>query len=146
MKDKKIIITSGFFNPIHIGHINLIKGAKELGDFLIVIVNNDNQVKVKGSIEFMPEQERAEIVKALGCVDEVFLSIDSDGSVAKSLEAIALKFSTNKLIFAKGGDRNIDNIPKSERDVCLKFNIEIVSSVGGYKIQSSSWLLKNKRL
>ena len=62
---KKIIITSGYFNPLHIGHINLIKDAKKLGDFLVVIVNNDEQVRIKGSVPFMPEQERIEIIKPL---------------------------------------------------------------------------------
>ena len=55
---KRVVITSGFFNPIHIGHINLIKEAKKLGDYLVVIINNDSQVKMKGSDEFMPERER----------------------------------------------------------------------------------------
>ena len=73
---KKIVVTSGYFNPLHIGHINLIREAKKLGEFLVVIVNNDEQVKIKGSDPFMPESERMEIIKALKHVDEVFLSID----------------------------------------------------------------------
>lgn len=148
---KKIIITSGFFNPLHIGHINLIKGAKKLGDYLVVIVNNDEQVKIKGSIQFMPEQERMEIIKAQKYVDEVFLSIDKDITIAKSLEFLAKKYLPNhlpagrqalaELYFAKGGDRNANNIPESEKLVCQKFNIKIVNGVGGDKIQSSSRLL-----
>ncbi|MBI1866590.1 MAG: adenylyltransferase/cytidyltransferase family protein [Candidatus Staskawiczbacteria bacterium] len=140
MEAKKIVITSGFFNPMHIGHINLIREAKKLGDFLVVIVNNDKQVKVKGSVPFMSEKERVEIIKVLNYVDEVFLSIDKDITVAKSLEFIAKK-SIGELYFAKGGDRNIDNIPESERLVCEKFNIKVVNNVGGNKVQSSSELL-----
>ncbi|MSU54315.1 MAG: hypothetical protein EXS48_00545 [Candidatus Staskawiczbacteria bacterium] len=144
---KKIIITSGFFNPLHIGHVNLIKEAKELGDFLVVIVNNDEQVKLKGSIPFMLEQERMEIIKALRYADDVVLAIDnsSEGGevpIPKSLEMVVQKYE-GEFIFAKGGDRNFDNIPESEKNVCLKFNIKVVSNVGGDKIQSSSWLLKN---
>ena len=86
---KKIVITSGYFNPAHIGHINLFREAKKLGDILVVIVNNDEQVKIKESLPFMPEKERVEIVKAIKYVDEVFLSIDKDRSVQKSLKAVA---------------------------------------------------------
>jgi len=137
---KKIVITSGFFNPIHIGHINLIRKAKQLGDFLVVIVNNDEQVKLKGSIPFMAEQERIEIIKALRYADDVVLSIDKDGSVIESLKMVA-KLYPGKLFFAKGGDRNVNNIP--EKKVCEEFNIEVINGVGGDKVQSSSLLLNN---
>jgi cytidyltransferase-like protein len=137
---KRVVITSGYFNPLHIGHINLIREAKKLGDFLVVIVNNDEQVKVKGSVPFMPEQERIEIVRALRYADDVVLSVDKDGSVVESLKMVAKKYP-EKLFFAKGGDRHSGNIP--EAGVCGEFNIEIIDGVGGGKIQSSSWLLKN---
>ena len=141
-KDKKIIVmTSGFFNPIHIGHINLIREAKKLGDFLVVIVNNDLQVKLKGSISFMDEKERIKIIKALRYADKVVLSIDKDRTVAESLKLV-VKQHTGKFIFAKGGDRNSGNIPESEKKVCKDFKIKIVNSVGGGKVQSSSWLIK----
>ena len=140
---KKVIITSGFFNPIHIGHINLIRESKNLGDFLVVIVNNDEQVKIKGSVPFMPEQERIEIIKALRYADDVVLSIDKDRTVAESLIVIAKKYPQSELFFAKGGDRNSGNIPESEKKVCEKFNIKIVNGVGGDKVQSSSWLINN---
>ncbi len=147
---KKVVITSGFFNPLHIGHINLIREAKKLGDFLVVIVNNDEQVKIKGSTIFMAEQERIAIIQELKHADEVFLSIDEDITIAKSLEFIAKKYLPvgsqvqAELYFAKGGDRNIDNIPESERRACKEFSIKIINNVGGGKIQSSSWLLRNK--
>jgi cytidyltransferase-like protein len=139
-KKQKVVITSGYFNPLHIGHINLMREAKKLGDILIVIVNNDEQVKLKGSVSFMPEQERIDIVNSLQYVDETVLSVDSDRSIAKSLEMIAKKHN-GKLFFAKGGDRNAGNIPETESAVCKKFSIEIVNGVGGDKVQSSSWLL-----
>ena len=137
---KKIVITSGYFNPVHIGHINLIREAKKLGDFLVVIVNNDAQVKVKGSVPFMPEQERIEIIKALRYADEVILSIDKDASVIESLKMVSRKYP-GELLFAKGGDRHSGNIPEAE--VCNECNIKIINNVGGGKVQSSSWLLKN---
>jgi len=139
--NQKVIITSGYFNPLHIGHINLIREAKELGDFLVVIVNNDAQVKIKGSVPFMPEQERIEIIKALRYADEVVLSVDKDGSVIESLKIVAKKFPKAKLFFAKGGDRNSGNIPESEKKICEEFKIIVVNNIGGDKVQSSSWLL-----
>lgn len=142
---KKVVITSGFFNPLHIGHMNLIREAKKLGDFLVVIVNNDKQVKLKGSVPFMDEKERLAIIKNIKHVDAVFLSIDdyAEGKhvpISKSLKEIAKQYK-GKIIFAKGGDRNFDNLPESEKQVCREFNIKIVSNVGGDKVQSSSTLL-----
>jgi len=139
---KKIVVTSGYFNPLHKGHVRLMQEAKKLGDVLVVIVNNDEQVKIKGSVPFMTEQERLEIIKGLKYPDQVFLSVDKDETVAKSLQEVC-KLYTGKVFFAKGGDRNINNLPESERKVCKEFGIEIVNNVGGEKIQSSSWLLKN---
>jgi len=121
-----------------------MREAKKLGDFLVVIVNNDGQVKTKGSISFMSEQERIEIIKALRHVDDVILSIDKDGSVAESLTAIAKKYPDTELFFAKGGDRNSANIPENETRACKEFRIKIINGVGGDKVQSSSWLLNNK--
>ena len=103
---KKVIITSGYFNPIHAGHINLLKDARALGDFLVVIVNNDHQVKMKGSAQFMSEGERLEIIKSVKHVDAAVISLDRDKSVAKSLQFVVEKFPGNQLFFAKGGDRN----------------------------------------
>jgi len=147
---KKIVITSGYFNPLHIGHINLLSEAKNLGDFLVVVVNNDEQVRLKGSVPFMKQEERIEIIKTLRFVDEVFLSVDNytDGKerpISESLKIIAEKYSGNELIFAKGGDRGIDNIPWQEREVCKKYNIKIINDVGGGKIQSSSWLINKAK-
>jgi cytidyltransferase-like protein len=139
---KKIVVTSGYFNPLHIGHINLIKEAKTLGDFLVVVVNNDVQVKIKGSVPFTQEQERFEMVKAIKFADHVMLSVDKDATVAESLKEIT-KQHQGEFIFAKGGDRNFDNLPESEKQVCQEFNIKVVNNVGGGKVQSSSTLLKN---
>jgi cytidyltransferase-like protein len=141
--NKKVVITSGYFNPLHIGHVNLMKDAKKMGDFLVVIVNNDEQVKIKGSTPFMPEEERIAIVRAIKYIDDVFLSIDKDKTVSESLVVVAKKYPNADLFFAKGGDRNSGNIPENEIRACKDFNIKIINDVGGGKIQSSSWLLKN---
>ena len=142
MGQKKIVITSGYFNPIHAGHMNLVREAKQLGDFLVVFVNNDAQVKAKGSTPFMSVEERMAIIKELKPVDAVFLSVDNDKPIAKSLRAVAEMYP-GELYFAKGGDRSADNIPQSETETCQEYNITIVNGVGGGKVQSSSWLLNS---
>ncbi len=126
------VAASGYFNPLHKGHVEYLQKAKSLGDYLVVIINNDNQRALKNSKEFMDEQERMFIVSALKCVDEVFLSIDQDTSVCESLAAIQPN------IFAKGGDRFSSEIPESK--ICKQLGISIVDGLGE-KVQSSSWLL-----
>ena len=131
----KLVAVSGYWNPLHIGHIRLFEAAKELGEYLVVIVNNDKQVKLKGSIPFMNERERMEIISALRAVDNVILSIDKDKTVCKTLELIKPD------IFANGGDRNLKNIP--EASLCRKIGCRMAFNVGrGGKVQSSSWLIK----
>ena len=124
-----VVAVSGYFDPLHVGHLEYIKMAKQLGDKLIVIVNSDKQAVLKKGKSFMNENDRAEIVAALKCVDEVFLSIDEDKSVCKSLEAIKPD------IFANGGDRSLSEIP--ETAVMKKYNIKMVDGLGE-KIRSSS--------
>jgi len=134
MAGEIVVAASGYFDPIHAGHIEYLELAKKLGDKLIVIVNNDKQAVLKKGKPFMKQEERMAIVKALRCVAGVFLSVDEDGSVCKSLEAI------RPSIFAKGGDRIVSNIP--EVAVCEKIGCKIVDGLGD-KIQSSSELVKN---
>ncbi len=129
----KIVAVSGYFDPLHIGHIELFKLAKALGDKLIVIVNNDKQTEMKKGKYFMPVEERGKIIQELSCVDEVFISIDEDRTVRQSLQAV------KPHIFANGGDRRNDEIPEAE--VCKILGIEIIDGLGS-KIQSSSELIK----
>lgn len=132
----KTVAASGYFDPIHIGHIKYLKDSRKLGDKLIVILNNEIQVKMKKGCSFMPLNERIEILRSLRFVDDVVVSIDKDSSVCKTLEMLKPD------IFAKGGDRTIDNIP--EKATCEKLGIKMVFGVGGGKIQSSSWLINKK--
>ena len=136
--NKKIsVAVSGYFDPIHVGHLEYLKMAKELGDFLIVIVNNNQQCILKKGKSFMDENDRVEIVRALGIVDKVFLSIDTDRTVCKSLEEIKPD------IFANGGDRSTDEVP--ETSICKKYNIKMIDGLGD-KIRSSSSLTGLKEL
>ena len=137
---KKLIIVSGYFNPLHKGHIEYFHMAKSQGDRLFVIINNDYQRKLKGSKEFMQQEERLIIVGELKIVDDAILSIDNDSTVKKSIEKIYKLFSTEfDLFFANGGDQNNDTIPEIE--VCNKLGIKLIDGLGD-KVQSSSWILK----
>ena len=138
MKPKAIIV-SGYFNPIHKGHIEYFNNAKANGDKLIVIVNSDHQRAIKGSKEFQHEDERLYIVKNIKSVDEVILSIDQDKTQCATLRSLHQKLSdTYQLAFANGGDQNNNSIP--EVPVCQELGIELIEGLGD-KIQSSSWLL-----
>jgi len=140
MSRPKVIIVSGYFNPLHKGHLELFQKAKEAGDELRVIVNSDHQRALKGSKEFMLEQERLIIVSAIGIVDKALISIDKDKTQCATLADLADKYSTDyELYFANGGDQNNDSIP--EVPVCKDKGIGLIEGLGD-KIQSSSWLLK----
>ena len=131
------IAVSGYFDPIHVGHLEYLKMAKSLGDILVVIVNNNHQCVLKKGKFFMDENDRLEIVKAIKYVDEVVLSVDLDKTVCKSLDLI------RQNIFANGGDRSSDEVP--ETSVCKKYKIEMVDGLGE-KIRSSSSLTGIKEI
>lgn len=134
---KTIVIISGYFNPIHIGHINLFSAASKLGDYLVVIVNNDCQQLMKKSKIIMAENERLEIVKAIRGVGEAILSIDKDKTQCETLKSLAEKYKGDKIIFANGGDRNCQKaIPETE--TCEKNRIEMRFGVGGDDKPNSS--------
>lgn len=144
---KKVVVVSGGFDPIHIGHVRLMQEAKKLGDELIVVLNNDNWFGIKGRKLFMPEEERKEIIEALSCVDKVILTkhklskkvfdrTTREYSICRELEEIKPD------IFANGGDRFANDVP--EFQTCKKLGIKMVFNVGhGGKVRSSSELLKN---
>ena len=124
-----IVAVSGYFDPLHIGHLEYFQLAKQLGDKLYVIVNSDVQAVLKKQISFMNENDRLEIIKSLSIVDNAFLSIDQDKSVSKTLEKIKPD------IFGNGGDQIKGSI--LEEEICIRNNIKIVDQLGK-KIRSSS--------
>lgn len=141
MSKKKAIIVSGYFNPIHKGHLEYINNAKAIADELFVIVNSDLQRELKGSKAFQSEEERLLIIENIKAVDKAFISIDTDRTVCKTIEMIHSEFSKEyELGFANGGDQNNDTIP--ERPICENLGIKLIDGLGD-KIQSSSWLLLN---
>ena len=137
---KKIVAVSGGFDPVHIGHVRMFKEAKKLGDWLVVILNNDHWLKKKKGFVFMPQHERKELIEALEVVDQVVLTGHAAGATDMSVVRELKKIKPH--IFANGGDRVHDNIP--EVAVCTAIGCEMVFNVGsGGKVQSSSWLLTN---
>ena len=140
MTKPKAIIVSGYFNPLHKGHLELFEKAKTNGDALWVIVNSDLQRELKGSKEFMQEDERLIIVSAIGIVDKALVSIDKDKTQCATLCFFAKEYGAEyDLFFANGGDQNNDSIP--EVSICKETGIGLIEGLGD-KIQSSSWLLK----
>ena len=143
MIKKKAVIVSGYFNPLHKGHLEYFQNAKNLGDDLFVIVNSDYQRNLKGSLEFQDEIERMFIVQSIRIVDKCFLSIDRDRTVQATLKLIYDNFNeTYELSFANGGDQNNESIP--EKEICNQLGIKLIDNLGD-KIQSSSWLLSKRK-
>ena len=137
----KIAIVSGYFNPLHVGHLDYLQAARDLADKLIVIVNSDYQVTLKGSTPFMNQSDRLKIVKALKCVDGVYLSTDKDGSVLGTLKHVLVQNQANgrnHFMFCNGGDRSETNTPEERLCSSNSYQLTSVYNVGGEKRQSSS--------
>lgn len=149
-KSKKVVMVSGGFDPVHIGHIRLFQEAKKLGDELVVVINNDNWKRQKRKHVFMPDHERKEIIEALACVDRVFITghpPNPKGPRNMSVSKELLKIKPH--IFANGGDRNEKDSQNPDSslyydiETCRKLGIEMVFNIGhGGKVRSSSELLK----
>lgn len=138
---KTVVIITGGFDPLHSGHIEYIRAARELGDILIVGVNSDEWLVRKKGRSFMPCWERSQIVASINGVEFAWTFDDSDGSAKHVIQLARRMFPDAKLIFANGGDRTAENIP--EMDI-QDDNLEFVFGVGGTdKANSSSWLLED---
>ena len=140
----RVVVISGFFNPLHIGHIDYISSARNLGDFLIVIVNSDDQVKIKGSVPFMSQDDRLRIIRNINGVDRSVIAIDKDESVCQTIREEFNRLQNDPffedMIFANGGDRKEGKVPEDILE--NEFGIRMVYNIGGEKVQSSSELIK----
>jgi D-beta-D-heptose 7-phosphate kinase/D-beta-D-heptose 1-phosphate adenosyltransferase len=133
---EKTVAVSGGFDPIHVGHVRMLRDAAQLGKVSVILNTDDFLLRKKGYV-FMPLEERKEILESISYVDRVIVSVDTDDSVCKTLEMILPD------IFANGGDRTNRNEIR-EAELCDRLNIEMVFGVGGNKVQSSSWLVKEQ--
>lgn len=133
----KTVIVSGYFNPLHGGHLDMIEAAAATGDNLVVIVNNDKQQLIKKGKVILDEKNRLRLMRALKGVDQVVLSIDEDSSVIQTLEMIAKQYPGDELVFANGGDRSTGKVVP-ETEVCEKYGIKMVFDAGGTRKSDSS--------
>ncbi len=145
---QKIIILSGGFDPVHIGHIRMFKEAKERGDVVIVGANSDEWLNRKKGRAFMPLVERIEILKAIEYIDYVWTFDDKDNTACKLIDKVIQKFSDRagefKIYFGNGGDRTDETTP--EINFCNQNDINMIWGIGGEKIQSSSDLINNSKV
>ncbi len=123
------VIVSGYFSPLHVGHLDMIEAAAGLGDRLIVIVNNNDQQLAKKGKLILDEQDRLRLVRALRAVDDAFIAVDQDRTVSESIRLAATKYPDHHLIFANGGDRQPGFVPESA--VCEECGVDMVFAVGG---------------
>jgi glycerol-3-phosphate cytidylyltransferase/D-beta-D-heptose 7-phosphate kinase/D-beta-D-heptose 1-phosphate adenosyltransferase len=133
----KRVIVSGYFNPLHGGHLDMIEEARLLGDYLIVVVNNDKAQMIKKGKVILDEKNRMRLMRSLRLVDEVVLSIDEDLGQSRTLREIRGLYPDDELIFANGGDRdpNKHALPENETQSCLDCNIQTVFGVGSHEIE-----------
>lgn len=132
----KLVIVSGYFNPLHGGHLDMMEAAAKLGDRLLVVVNNDKQQLLKKGKIILSQENRYRLINALRVVDEVILSIDKDPSVIETLRIIGQTHPYDELVFANGGDRDSDKaIPEAE--VCKEYGVQLVFGLGD-KVDSST--------
>ena len=133
----KVILVSGYFNPLHGGHLDMIESARAMGDKLIVIVNNDKQQLLKKGKIILDEKNRLRLMRALRDVNEVVLSIDEDATIIKTLEMVARQHPGDELVFANGGDRDSEKVIP-EAAVCRQYHIAMRFDAGIGKADSST--------
>jgi cytidyltransferase-like protein len=131
-----VVVASGYFDPLHYGHVEYLQRSKALGTTLVVIVNNDEQARQKKGQPFMPARERVKLVRSLECVDVAIEACDKDRTVIETLKLV------HPDVFTNGGDQTNESIPEAK--VCRELNIRMVDELG-YKIQSSSYLIAKSR-
>ncbi len=131
------VIVSGYFSPLHAGHLDMIEDAAAKGDILIVIVNNNAQQIIKKGKVIMDEADRLRVVQAMRVVDDAFIAVDDDRTVIASIEAVAKKYPDHKLVFANGGDRASGAVVP-ESAICEQYGIEMVFDMGGTEKKDSS--------
>lgn len=137
MTTPTLVIVSGYFSPLHCGHLDMIEAGAAAGDELAVIVNNNQQQVLKKGKLIIDEQDRLRIVQALRLVDDAIIAVDDDGTVRQSLAVLAEKYPNHRKVFGNGGDRDSSaEVPETE--VCERYGIEMVFDMGGTEKRDSS--------
>jgi D-beta-D-heptose 7-phosphate kinase/D-beta-D-heptose 1-phosphate adenosyltransferase len=134
----RVVLVTGGFDPLHSGHIEYFRAARQLGTMLVVGVNSDAWLIRKKGQAFMPIKDRVVIIESLKFVDHCILFNDDDDSAVEAIRNVKMIYPNSEIIFANGGDRTAINIPEMTES-----NVEFVFGVGGeFKLNSSSELLK----
>ena len=146
MNRRTVVVVSGYFNPLHVGHLRMMRDARALGDLLVVVVNNDEQQVLKKGRVILTQDDRCEVVAAVRYADRTVLAVDQDPSVRATLAMLRADYPDDHLVFANGGDRK-DPATISEAEVCTEHGIEIVFGVGGDdKADNSSRIIQEMGL
>lgn len=139
-----VAVVSGYFNPVHVGHLRLMEAAREGADRLVAVVNNDRQQRAKKGRQITGERDRLRLVEALTVVDEAFVAPDTGPGVGESLLAVRQRYPDAHIVFCNGGDRrSAEDVPDEERRICAQAGIEMRFGVGGTdKADSSSRIIE----
>lgn len=132
-----LVIISGYFSPLHAGHLDMIEAGDEMGDVLAVIVNNNAQQIMKKGKLIIDEADRLRVVRALRAVDDALIAVDDDATVSSSIELLAKRYPEHRIIFGNGGDRTSGAVVP-ESDVCAAYDIEMIFDLGGATKHDSS--------
>ncbi len=143
MRQPVLVIISGYFSPLHCGHLDMIEAGADAGDRLAVIVNNNAQQVLKKGKLIIDEQDRLRVVSALRAVDDAIIAIDEDGAVSASIEKLAQRYPDHHIVFGNGGDRDSDAVVP-ESAVCSRYGIEMVFDMGGTNKYDSSSRINNE--
>jgi glycerol-3-phosphate cytidylyltransferase/D-beta-D-heptose 7-phosphate kinase/D-beta-D-heptose 1-phosphate adenosyltransferase len=133
-------VVSGYFNPLHPGHLDLFEAARARTGYLVVIVNNDVQQVLKKGKVIQPEADRVRIVRSLRVVDDALLAVEDGPGMDGSFDVVRAAYPDTELEFCNGGDRkDLDSLPTEEVEAARRNDIRLVYGVGGFeKVDSSS--------
>ena len=133
-------VVSGYFNPLHPGHLDLFEAARARSGYLVVIVNNDRQQVLKKGKVIQPEADRLRVVRSLRVVDDALVAVEDGPGMDGSLDAVRAAYPDTELEFCNGGDRkDLDTLPAEEIAAARRNDIALVYGVGGFdKADSSS--------
>jgi D-beta-D-heptose 7-phosphate kinase/D-beta-D-heptose 1-phosphate adenosyltransferase len=146
MDDKHydIMILSGGFDPLHIGHIRMIQAARDAAGLVVVGVNSDAWLERNRGFCFMPLAERCEILASVrGVTSAVPFRDDDDTAIDLIRRVHAMASQGSRIAFGNGGDRTAGNVPEVE--VCRNLGVELVFSVGGGPVGRSAALWAKAR-
>jgi cytidyltransferase-like protein len=133
-------VVSGYFNPLHPGHLDLFEAARALTGYLVVIVNNDAQQELKKGKVIQSEADRLRIVRSLRVVDDALLAVEEGPGMDGSFDLVRAAYPETELEFCNGGDRtDLDTLPAEEVEAARRNDIRLVYGIGGFeKVDSST--------